>query len=243
MPVAYGINTITKNGITVPIDIRYTDQGPRDGPVIVFINGLGSQLVHLQYNTLVGPLIDKGYRVIRLDNRDAGNSTILDAFEDDSVAKSIVSALFNPASAKKSPLHYDPLVSFEEQVGKELLTPGNLPESILKLEKNGEIKGGEHNDIVGNDGNLQLGPDYNIYPGFTPRELIYEHILNQRKLLLENFNKKQQQQQQQKRLNPQNPPPTHSSDETATPIAPSESPTPETPPQLPQLPQIPHPFI
>ena len=56
------------------IEIEYSDSGPRDGPVIMLIMGLGMQLVAWPDAFCEG-LAARGFRVIRFDNRDAGLST------------------------------------------------------------------------------------------------------------------------------------------------------------------------
>jgi len=56
------------------IDIEYEECGPRDGPVIVLIMGLGMQLVAWPDAFCEG-LAARGFRVIRFDNRDVGLST------------------------------------------------------------------------------------------------------------------------------------------------------------------------
>jgi pimeloyl-ACP methyl ester carboxylesterase len=60
---------IQANGIFIEVD----DQGPRDGPVVLLIMGLGMQLIAWP-EELVAELIGRGFRVIRFDNRDAGLS-------------------------------------------------------------------------------------------------------------------------------------------------------------------------
>lgn len=59
------------------IEIEYEDSGPRDGPVVLLIMGLGAQLVRWPA-TMVDGLVARGYRVIRYDNRDVGLSTKFD---------------------------------------------------------------------------------------------------------------------------------------------------------------------
>ena len=61
------------NGITIEVD----DQGPRDGDPLLLIMGLGMQLIAWPQE-LVEDLIARGYRVIRMDNRDAGLSQPFD---------------------------------------------------------------------------------------------------------------------------------------------------------------------
>lgn len=60
---------VQANGLQIEVD----DQGPRDGPVVVLIMGLGMQLIAWP-QALVQMLIDRGFRVLRLDNRDIGLS-------------------------------------------------------------------------------------------------------------------------------------------------------------------------
>lgn len=53
--------------------IAYQDMGPKDGEPVLLIMGLGAQMLHWG-DTLVQGLLDRGYRVVLLDNRDAGLS-------------------------------------------------------------------------------------------------------------------------------------------------------------------------
>ena len=53
--------------------IAYQDMGPREGEPVLLIMGLGAQMLHWG-DTLVQGLLDQGYRVVVLDNRDAGLS-------------------------------------------------------------------------------------------------------------------------------------------------------------------------
>lgn len=55
------------------VAIAYQDMGPRDGEPVLLIMGLGAQMLHWG-DTLVQGLIDRGFRVVLLDNRDAGLS-------------------------------------------------------------------------------------------------------------------------------------------------------------------------
>ncbi len=59
------------------IEIDYEDEGPRDGPAILMVMGLGAQLVRWP-KAMVDALAAHGYRVIRFDNRDVGLSTKFD---------------------------------------------------------------------------------------------------------------------------------------------------------------------
>ncbi|HMN93165.1 MAG TPA: alpha/beta fold hydrolase [Hydrogenophaga sp.] len=57
------------NGLRIEVD----DQGPKDGPPMLLIMGLGMQLIAWP-QPLVQMLVDRGFRVIRFDNRDIGLS-------------------------------------------------------------------------------------------------------------------------------------------------------------------------
>ena len=58
------------------IELHYEDLGDADDPPILLIMGLGAQLT-LWHNEFCQMLVDRGYRVIRFDNRDVGLSTKL----------------------------------------------------------------------------------------------------------------------------------------------------------------------
>ncbi len=60
---------VVANGIGIEVD----DQGPTGGPVVLLIMGLGMQLVAWP-DELVQDLVSRGFRVVRMDNRDAGLS-------------------------------------------------------------------------------------------------------------------------------------------------------------------------
>jgi pimeloyl-ACP methyl ester carboxylesterase len=59
------------------LSICYTTAGPEDGPAVLLVSGLGSQLITWPPE-LVGPLAAAGARVIAYDNRDVGESTWFD---------------------------------------------------------------------------------------------------------------------------------------------------------------------
>jgi pimeloyl-ACP methyl ester carboxylesterase len=60
------------------LELCYEDLGDPGGEPLVLIMGLGTQLIHWPPD-FVNLLIDRGFRVIRFDNRDAGHSTKIDA--------------------------------------------------------------------------------------------------------------------------------------------------------------------
>lgn len=66
---------ISANGLQIEVDI----QGPAGGEPLLLIMGLGMQLIGWP-DELVQMLVDKGFRVIRHDNRDVGLSQGFDEF-------------------------------------------------------------------------------------------------------------------------------------------------------------------
>jgi pimeloyl-ACP methyl ester carboxylesterase len=64
---------IQANGIGIEVDV----QGPPDGEPLLLIMGLGMQLV-AWHQELVHLLVQRGFRVVRFDNRDVGLSQRLD---------------------------------------------------------------------------------------------------------------------------------------------------------------------
>ena len=58
------------------IELHYEDLGNADDPAVLLIMGLGAQLV-LWHEEFCQELLDRGYRVIRFDNRDVGLSSKL----------------------------------------------------------------------------------------------------------------------------------------------------------------------
>jgi pimeloyl-ACP methyl ester carboxylesterase len=64
---------VPSNGIEIELD----DQGPAGGEPLLLVMGLGMQLIAWP-DDLVRDLVARGFRVLRIDNRDAGLSTQLD---------------------------------------------------------------------------------------------------------------------------------------------------------------------
>ncbi len=59
------------------IELAYEDRGSASDPLLLLVNGLGSQLVGYPAE-LCDALVAEGFRVVRFDNRDVGRSTWLD---------------------------------------------------------------------------------------------------------------------------------------------------------------------
>lgn len=68
---------------TGDIELHYEDLGNEADPAVLLIMGLGAQLT-LWHNEFCGKLVDRGYRVIRFDNRDVGLSSKLHGQRSDS---------------------------------------------------------------------------------------------------------------------------------------------------------------
>jgi len=64
------MSSVSANGIA----IEYLDEGPREAPVILLIMGLGMQLIAWP-DSFCQALVERGFRIVRFDNRDAGLST------------------------------------------------------------------------------------------------------------------------------------------------------------------------
>ena len=62
--------TVSSNGI----ELFYESRGPETGETIVFVMGLSAQMVFWP-EPLLDSLVERGYRVIRFDNRDVGKSS------------------------------------------------------------------------------------------------------------------------------------------------------------------------
>lgn len=86
---------INANGLQIELD----DQGPPGGPVLLFIMGLGMQLVAWP-EALVADLVRRGFRVLRFDNRDVGLSQGFDHLGVPSVSRAMMRyALHLPVQA------------------------------------------------------------------------------------------------------------------------------------------------
>lgn len=73
------------------IEIEYETFGDADDPAVLLVMGLGAQLTRWS-ESFCGQLVDRGYYVIRYDNRDIGLSTKFDAFTPPTIPE-IVGAL------------------------------------------------------------------------------------------------------------------------------------------------------
>ncbi len=60
------------------IEIAYDEIGERDGEPLILIMGLATQMIHWDLG-FCAMLADRGYRVIRFDNRDIGRSSRIEA--------------------------------------------------------------------------------------------------------------------------------------------------------------------
>jgi pimeloyl-ACP methyl ester carboxylesterase len=76
------------------ISISYQDCGNKSAPVIILIMGLGAQMT-IWPDELFHGLVDKGFRVIRFDNRDVGLSSQMDELGNPSLIKTWLSRRFS----------------------------------------------------------------------------------------------------------------------------------------------------
>jgi pimeloyl-ACP methyl ester carboxylesterase len=60
------------------IELAYEEIGDRDGVPLVLVMGLATQMIHWDLD-FCGMLAERGYRVVRFDNRDIGRSSLVDA--------------------------------------------------------------------------------------------------------------------------------------------------------------------
>lgn len=58
------------------VQIAYEEIGDRSGRPILMVPGLGTQMIHWD-SEFCWMLVDRGFRVIRMENRDSGRSTLL----------------------------------------------------------------------------------------------------------------------------------------------------------------------
>ena len=75
------------------IEIAYDEFGDPGGKPLILVMGLGMQMIAWD-ERFCGLLAERGYRVIRFDNRDAGHST---KFERDGVPRR-AAMIFGPAA-------------------------------------------------------------------------------------------------------------------------------------------------
>lgn len=87
---------MTNIKIATGVELHYQDEGERCAPVIILIMGLGAQMTVWPDELYFG-LVNKGFRVIRFDNRDCGLSSHLDSLGSPNVIRTILS--------KKLPIH------------------------------------------------------------------------------------------------------------------------------------------
>lgn len=236
MPVVKGLNECNGTGV----DIRYSIFGPEDenAPAVVCVAGFMSQQLHIPYNTLVMPLISQGYRVIRIENRDAGHSTTLDREGKPDLVQFAAKNQFNKAANKDLKanqfLHPNPQLS-PAQILEEY-TP--LPEFQAKSGLFGHV-----DQTTATDSNSTiiptLGPDYKVTRGFAPRKLAHQYDEAKLAQMLQQYNNRHSPQQSSSTTTPATTPATtestdgdktteNESQQTLQP-APSQPLQPETP--------------
>lgn len=68
---------LAPSGTGGEVEIAYQEFGSPDDPAIVLVPGLGTQMIYWD-ETFCEMLVERGFRVIRMENRDSGASTVLD---------------------------------------------------------------------------------------------------------------------------------------------------------------------
>ena len=74
MDVRHTEERLARVGPSGEIEIAYDEIGPSDGEPMLLLMGLGTQLIHWDPR-FCALLAERGFRVIRMDNRDVGHST------------------------------------------------------------------------------------------------------------------------------------------------------------------------
>ena len=80
---------VTANGIT----IEYDEHGDKNAPAVLLVMGLGAQMT-LWPQELVDALVERGFRVIRYDNRDIGLSHKMDGAKAPGIVKLMLLSRF-----------------------------------------------------------------------------------------------------------------------------------------------------
>jgi pimeloyl-ACP methyl ester carboxylesterase len=83
------VSIVTANGI----NIAYDELGNSSDPVILLIMGLGTQMIAWTEEFCLG-LVNKGYRVVRFDNRDVGLSQKFDDQKPPNLLKGLIAQRF-----------------------------------------------------------------------------------------------------------------------------------------------------
>ncbi|GHG01408.1 alpha/beta fold hydrolase [Thalassotalea marina] len=85
-----------KNNVVTPsgISLHYEDAGRKSAPAIILIMGLGAQMTAWPDELYYG-LVNKGFRVIRFDNRDVGKSSHLNHHQAPNIVKTWLSRKFS----------------------------------------------------------------------------------------------------------------------------------------------------
>jgi pimeloyl-ACP methyl ester carboxylesterase len=82
------------------IDIAYDEVGDKSAPAIVLIMGLGTQMISWPEVFCAG-LADRGFRIIRFDNRDIGLSTKIETAPPVDLATAMVAGLIHDVPTVK----------------------------------------------------------------------------------------------------------------------------------------------
>ncbi len=86
------------------LQLHWEEAGPAQGEPLMLVMGLGGQLIHWP-ESLCADLVQRGFRVIRFDNRDAGLSSDADTGVDINIARDWLRSRFGLRYASNYSLH------------------------------------------------------------------------------------------------------------------------------------------
>ncbi len=92
---------VVRNG---DVELHVEVMGPDDGPTLLLVNGLTSQLTSWT-DPFCEAFVDRGFLVVRYDNRDCGLSTILDADDSYSLSDMAMDARLVGEAVGGVPMH------------------------------------------------------------------------------------------------------------------------------------------
>ncbi len=100
MEMCWSANSACVNGL----NMHWEECGPERGDPVLLLMGLGGQLIHWP-DDLACELVDRGFRVIRFDNRDAGLSADADKGVTVNIARDWLRSRFGQRAASNYTLH------------------------------------------------------------------------------------------------------------------------------------------
>ncbi|MCP3853953.1 MAG: alpha/beta fold hydrolase [Actinomycetia bacterium] len=181
------------NATVGPVELHYEEFGDGNDPPLLMVMGLGAQMI-VWPDELCQGLVDRGFRVIRFDNRDVGMSTWFDGVEVDmaaAVTAGMMGQPFDGAPYNLSDMAADAIglldhldISQANIVGASM---GGMIVQTMAIEHGDRIA--SLCSIMSNTGNPEFGaptPDAMgalLSPGPTEREAAIEHSVGVSKVI------------------------------------------------------------